>query len=339
MSTPASILPSIQGKDPPAAALKSSDPPPTTSPTPEDPRDSDAHPAIPIISTTRASTMSLPPTAPAPNPINPSQPSSTVYLPTRTTPPHETAVFSKTVGKEAAPRPSFAPFFTLVHDSTTQNIFHPSRIHYIFSDDDESEVLAAACVRAVHQREAAEEDAEEGDDDMESSGSTYKGRAAARKGKDRQEREERVVIVDVNETGDGITKAVSLSEKWQILSSEIANAPTWEGETADEEDEEQGAKGMLLRIDGVAVPTAEDVVERGENSALVGEDQMQGLLEGFERKMRVLRKIVDSGGIEMDRGPSSSGEAIKAVMERAEDEDQEETALDDKGKGKEKEEA
>lgn len=147
---------------------------------------------------------------------------------------------------------------------------------------------------------------------MRESGTSSSSSATFRKGDGRErlkdkgkvlaKREERVIIVDVNETGDGIVSTSSLSSSWQVINAEIANAPTLEHEatTAGEE----GA-GLMLRIEGIGTTGSGDgdMGDSGEKrkgkgvgeSTVMGEEEMQALMESFDRKMGVLRKIVESG--------------------------------------------
>ena len=155
-----------------------------------------------------------------------------------------------------------------------------------------------------------------------------------RAGKGRQkegttEREERVIIVDVNEAGDGVTGVSSLSPSWQVLSAEIGKAPTWDKDGAESEGGRgELAGGLMLKIEGVGLDCGEPVssgaglglgvasggskgkgkekerdrdaggdVATGSASGM-GEEEMQTLMEGFDRKMGMLRRIVQRGSRE-----------------------------------------
>jgi hypothetical protein len=221
------------------------------------------------------------------------------------------------------PRPNFTSFFTLINDSTTQSTHHPSRIHYIFSDDDESELLTAACVRSLQNEDVEEspaasremgrsEQGMRGSETSSSSSATFKKSGDSRKekglrGKAPMKREERVIIVDINETGDGIVSTSSLSSSWQVINAEIANAPTFNNDnTGGDLGAEEGERALMLKIEGVGINASGIEGELGDSgerkkgkgvaeSSVMGEEEMQILLEGFDRKMGVLRKIVASG--------------------------------------------
>ena len=114
--------------------------------------------------------------------------------------------------------------------------------------------------------------------------------------------------MDVNESGDGITQISSLSSSWQILSAEISSAPTWDNPASDPAASisQQDEKGLMLRIEGLGINSEKEGgvglgVGTGEGRkdgmaasgmGEIGDEEMQVLLEGFDRKMGVLRKIV-----------------------------------------------
>lgn len=108
-------------------------------------------------------------------------------------------------------------------------------------------------------------------------------------------------MVDVNESGDGIVNAASLSASWQVLNAAVSNAPTWDG--AEQAPEEE--RGLMLRIEGVGSTGTleEEGLGIAGKSALLGEEEIQALMEGFDRKMAVLRKIVSAGeGLIAEKG-------------------------------------
>jgi hypothetical protein len=121
-------------------------------------------------------------------------------------------------------------------------------------------------------------------------------------------REERVIIVDINETGDGVVGVNSLSKDWQVLVASIENALTWDGGAENNAGDEEGGRGLMLRIEGVGVDVLDGEVglgggkrkegERGLGESGVGsgigEEEMHALLDGFDKKMSVLRRIMGS---------------------------------------------
>ncbi|KAL9034810.1 MAG: hypothetical protein Q9214_006875, partial [Letrouitia sp. 1 TL-2023] len=97
---------------------------------------------------------------------------------------------------------------------------------------------------------------------------------------------ERYLILDLDATGSKVVKASSMSPDWQITSAEILPAPTWEGE-------EEGGRGMMLRVEGI------EVGQEGEKEgkAEEGAEGMEVLVERFERRMGELRRVVEGGGV------------------------------------------
>ncbi|RDL31191.1 uncharacterized protein BP5553_09980 [Venustampulla echinocandica] len=221
--------------------------------------------------------------------------------------------------------PGFAPFFVLVDDPANKSTYHPHRVHYLFSDDEDTEVLTSALVRSLEgpggrndeangngpgERRGEEEDASSSEETSSSgvrhSHKRKKGREKdkmreARRGR-QKEREERVLIVDINEKGDAITSVNSLCQRWQVLNASIESAPTF-----DAQDDHGGAgdtnRGLMLRIEGLGVESLSYEDEKGKGGGIgsgmpLGDEEMRELLEGFDKKMEVLRKLVGENAIE-----------------------------------------
>ncbi|KAE8447061.1 hypothetical protein EG329_011196 [Mollisiaceae sp. DMI_Dod_QoI] len=358
-SIPASPAP---GKDPPPSNPASTDPKPEAfsqlpgSPMPPD----SAKPTSPPPPT--QDPQSKDKASMAPPPI---RPTITTQPPSRSTTFHPSTLTSQNadgysiseyIPLEEKPRPAFAPFFTLVNDVKEKEgetgTYHPSRIHYLFSDDDASELLSSALLRTLEQQahpqshslsqhqfagqdqERSLEAVRTAESTTTSSGSSSifkthnnkqgkrtstpgdKEKHSTRKEKvperekekvPEREREERIVIVDINDTGESIKSVSSLSKDWQVLGASIDNAPTWDGAADGEDTSRNAAGGLMLRIEGVSIdassttdfPTSQrlkgkvtEAKEPLEESGTIGEEEMQGLLEGFDRKMAVLRRVV-----------------------------------------------
>src|SRR4051812_7798248 len=128
-----------------------------------------------------------------------------------------------------------------------------------------------------------------------------------------------MIIIDINNSGDGIISASSLSPHWQILSTTLSSAPTFSEQNEQAGDEEGGERGLMLRIEGLGIDTGEEeglgIVDKKGGSAVLGEEEIQSLLEGFDRKMGVLRKIVGEGwgGITTDVDTGIETENVKAA--------------------------
>lgn len=105
----------------------------------------------------------------------------------------------------------------------------------------------------------------------------------------------------MDETGGTVQHTASLSPTWQILQASIQGAPALRGE--QERDEVVRDKGMMLRIGGVGVgrapvPTSGvgGDLEKGGRGVDIEGDEMRGLIADFERRMEVLRRVVESAG-------------------------------------------
>jgi hypothetical protein len=217
---------------------------------------------------------------------------------------------------EEVERPPFSPFFTLINDASKEGAgetIHPRKIHYIFSDDDTSELLTSSLIHSLHptnspsasqsqsQSVSASRDLSSSKTSSSSSAGIKNRRPTKEKAKaGMKEREERVVVVDINEDGTGVKSVSSLSSTWQVLNASISNAPTFDSTSSSDDPASQNMqeRGLMLRIQGVGVQSlvSGDVVEEGkkDGSAVLGEEEMSILLDGFDRKMGVLRKIIES---------------------------------------------
>ncbi|OBT61157.1 hypothetical protein VE03_09549 [Pseudogymnoascus sp. 23342-1-I1] len=191
-------------------------------------------------------------------------------------------------------RPPFSPFFTLIDDASTSSTHHPINVRYIFSDDDDQD-LTDDFLAAI----SGEPSPQSSSHIMHSSSSITSSsqRPSAR---DTREPEHRTIIVDLDATGTAVAAAHSLSSSWQVLSASVTKAPTWEsGPTAADNSEEDGAAArFMLRLEGVK-GRDERMRERvrgvwREGGEVRAED-FQVLVEEFERKMRVLRTVVETG--------------------------------------------
>jgi len=75
----------------------------------------------------------------------------------------------------------------------------------------------------------------------------------------------------------------------------MEKAPTWDGNAASEEDDSgANGKGLMLKIEGIEGPDLIGGEEKEEGA--VGEEEMALLLEGFDKKMGVLRKVLEGMG-------------------------------------------
>lgn len=249
-------------------------------------------------------------------------------------------------GRLAVQRPeSFHPYFTLIANVEEEDIeapggkaanvddtvHHPVHVHYLFEDDEDAEErLADACLRIAEQRERREQPAD--DAELGSRKDVTRRVSREKMGAEvvqsihedgNEDEKERVVVIDVNETGEQVVKAVSLSADWQVMSAKISSAPIWDQESSPNagSDEDKDPKPMMLRIEGIAALRTSVVnlenAQRSKNAnknVQLDEEEMQKLLDGFDRKMRVLRRIVDDADIDTDAAVTEKevGEALQA---------------------------
>ncbi|KAG9247571.1 hypothetical protein BJ878DRAFT_166471 [Calycina marina] len=186
----------------------------------------------------------------------------------------------------------FSPLFTLIHDPQTNTTHHPSRIHYLFSDDD-SILLTEAYLRSLSSASPMISPR----DSLTSSSNSATFRAQHKdKGKPNdkskgkaKEKEERVIVVDMSASGD-VVGAASMSASWQVVGANVENAPTWEG--ANEGGEEGG---LMLKIEGVSGVGEEHGGGVGLGLQAGEDDAMQRLMENFDAKMEILRRVIDAG--------------------------------------------
>lgn len=238
---------------------------------------------------------------------------------------------------------SFAPFFTLITDSTavasddkdgnshTPTTHHPSKIHYIFSDDEDSDLLKDACLRCIPDipnLSNSNSSRNQNPEDLRASNSSSRSESARQRSSknwEEKQREERIIIIDMNQTGDRVLRAKSLSDKWQLMGCEVGKAPIYKG-AGEEKGEKEKSGALMLMIDGVGVPISKEEMglsesrekEKGKGKGKgkgihglgledkFGESDMDKLLEGFDKKMSILRKVI--GGGEWDEGQDGYGE-------------------------------
>ncbi|KAL0935003.1 anaphase-promoting complex subunit 11 [Colletotrichum truncatum] len=189
-----------------------------------------------------------------------------------------------------APKLDPAGFFTLVSNSTTNTTHHPT-VKYIFLDDDPDILTSAlATQHAANQVPAP-------------SASTSKT------GRSQPNPADRTILLDMVPGPDGqwaISSAASLSADFAVTEASISR----------QEGEKEG--GMVLKIDGVESEgigaggdkdKTDSLPSSNSGVAKSGGEDYGPLLEDFERKMSVLRRVVKAG----------EGRAEKAREKKTED--------------------
>ncbi|KFY36876.1 hypothetical protein V494_04952 [Pseudogymnoascus sp. VKM F-4513 (FW-928)] len=238
-----------------------------------------------------SSSQSLPAGKDPPDTTNPASPVTSPRLPHAPLQPSGT----QDAQDSTMARPPFTPFFTLVDDATTSSTHHPVNVRYIFSDDDQDltdDYLAAISSPSPNSSSHITH--------SDSSSLTTSSRHHQPSNRDPREPEHRTILVDLDATGTAVAAAHSLSSSWQVLSASITKAPTWEsGPAAEDEEGGAGAARFMLRLEGTK-GRDEGMRERvrgmwREDPGDVRAEDFQVLMDEFEKKMRVLKTVVDSG--------------------------------------------
>ncbi|KAF5518883.1 hypothetical protein CGCA056_v009479 [Colletotrichum aenigma] len=186
----------------------------------------------------------------------------------------------------ATPKLDPAGFFTLVSNASTNTTHHPT-VRYIFADDD-PDVLTSA-LAAQHAANQA-------------SSSSSSAAAAG------TPTNNRAILLDVVPGEDGrwtVASAASLSADFAVTQASIER----------QEGEKEGG-GMVLKIDGVegegagvggGADKAESLPSSNSAVAKSGREEYGPLLEDFERKMSVLRKVVKAGEGRAEKARETKG--------------------------------
>jgi hypothetical protein len=273
--------------------------------------------------------------------------------------PSNTTAIAADIGEQQQTSRKFNPFFTLIQDvdiETTSGegsrgndkgtTIHPRNVHYIFCDDDGNEVLESTLLRLSQARTTLElqrghEEEEEEESTQRSSSdssATFRKTPSSKRQPPEEgdidagvkdEREERVIILDVNEDLSKVEKISSLSPNWQVLNASLEKAPSFDAEGTTPTSSNNEDRGIMLKISGVSISALQSQSEsaqvekmmqgsgsgsgsgsrmRGSRKGIgegngMGEEEMQALMEDFDRKMAVLRGIVgNGGGVAEERG-------------------------------------
>lgn len=243
-------------------------------------------------------------------------------------------------GEDNQPNGSdFVPFFTLIEDKTTGTHHHPT-VHYVFADDDAEIITRAACDQLARDEPtppfagAGSNSAQQPEDEAGSQekqhvlivdiASNHASASAHQVPLGFQEAPLPTLgvegeIVDTRGSVSGgaapapapaspgpgqaytITSASSLSARWQVLSSEITAAPTFDGiaaaagATPAAAGEGQGGGGLMLRIQGTGVLQDVDDEDRDKGAAAGEGEGLEELVRRFEDGLDVVRRVLEHG--------------------------------------------
>lgn len=185
--------------------------------------------------------------------------------------------------------PPFAPIYTLVTNTSTRTTHHP-HVHYIFNDDD-PDILS----QALAQQHGPNVDESTSDPKSHN----------------------RTVLLDVEPDAEGgykVSWASSLSPSWAVVDAQLSRiTPPSEAEgahTSDHAPTSHKSDRLMLRIDGIEAASAGTESElrlsnrsgQGSGSgSSIGSSQREKdnenystIVDEFERRMVMLRKMVDS---------------------------------------------
>jgi len=167
----------------------------------------------------------------------------------------------------------FQPLFGLVDDELTGDQHHP-HIHYIFADDDDDFVTNAALTALQAKTSLTKPE------DLTHSSANSN---------------ERFIVLDLDSTGSNIVSAQSLSQDWQILSTELSLAPS----VQDDDNATMG--GMMLRVRGVECSTQTITSKQSATEVLTQartqannqiNDAISTLADCFQRELETIQKMM-----------------------------------------------
>ena len=204
----------------------------------------------------------------------------------------------------------FQPFFTLIEDSVTSEHYHPT-VHYIFSDDELDVITEAAC-RSLGQIGQSSTAIEEQREDR------------PRLPPPRSDVNEHYLILDVQqsnqahqsqqtsdrlpspspssvETAHALTKTYpytvtsvqSLSADWQILRTNITDAPTMNSEQHFDE------QHLMLRIEGRR-NSPDEPLQRQDGETI------ENLIERYQTRLAEIRHLIADQGDEEEHFKQNS---------------------------------
>ncbi|KAJ5175733.1 uncharacterized protein N7482_001610 [Penicillium canariense] len=110
-----------------------------------------------------------------------------------------------------------------------------------------------------------------------------------------------------------VTSAKSFSPTWQVLSSEMVPAPTFEKHDASD----APGHGLMLKIHGTGGIPAETGKDKGERAALGLEDMM----DQFARRMRELQMVIDTANVALNEDGEQDEEGKELLVEKTTTED------------------
>lgn len=178
-----------------------------------------------------------------------------------TAPEQETEMLQEETHEETL-QLSFEPVFALITNTTTNATVHP-RVHYVFSDDDTSALIAAAS-----------------NDDPSN----------------------RSLIVDLapNDSSNGwqVEWSSSFSPDFAITATELSRQQQGNGDN----DNDAANGTLMLRVEGMTREPVDSrfdpdnsLPSSSSGSGALGKEEVDGLAEEFRRRMGTMKKVVIAG--------------------------------------------
>lgn len=225
------------------------------------------------------------------------------------------------------PPPNFRPFFALVEDSTSGEHHHPY-VHYMFADDDPV-IVTAASMRGLglDDTQYLPHDTPQGHDDPDQVSEEEVGHESLVESPlppPIPGVREHYLVIDMAADGRSVVDAQSLSSSWQIINASTRTAPSFDESAPDQ--------GLMLRIEGVEIPSKKKGKGKGQpGDAILSEAREQnqgdifaaldGLLEGVEGSLTISGKITSFGAREQDENVQANLGAVtgkKSIVEHPE---------------------
>ncbi|KAF2753027.1 hypothetical protein EJ05DRAFT_230454 [Pseudovirgaria hyperparasitica] len=197
------------------------------------------------------------------------------------------------------PPANFAPFFTVIEDTATGEHYHPS-VHYIFSDDDQ-EIITAAAMRELGYDDSHDEPQED-----DRSDATITILPPTQPGV-----KERYLLLDISPDGQTVAETQSMSRDWQVTDTDVCAAPTWDADSGS------GNSALMLKIGGVEIshsdaesrPSAETLLTEARNEAsgdLLA--ALDSLSARFDKELGALTRLLDDEPpVEATRAETQAG--------------------------------
>ncbi|ETS81820.1 hypothetical protein PFICI_06822 [Pestalotiopsis fici W106-1] len=201
-----------------------------------------------------------------------------------------TAAIDNSGTQQTASTP-FQPIYTLVNNTSTRTTHHP-RVKYIFSDDDPDELM-----QALAQQDHA------------NLGESASGPAP----------DHRAILLDLTSASDGtlnVSWASSLSPSWAVLDAQVTkiSPPSSDGGGNSDPTASPTQKKpdrLMLRIEGIdggslasdsELRLSDEKSRLGSSGSASGSGQRvtetedyNALVDEFDKRMSLLRKVVDAG--------------------------------------------